>query len=104
MNQSAAVTLTLVLLLVAANLPFLSPRVLGIGPRRPRRGFAARLGELVLLGAVVLAAGLGFEAVVGQRHPQGWAFYVTLLCLLLTFAFPGFAWRYLRRGHDEQPG
>jgi Protein of unknown function (DUF2818) len=101
MNQSAAVTITLLLLLVAANLPFLSPRVFGVGPRRPQRGFAARLGELLLLGSLVLALGLAFEAAVGQRHPQGWAFYVTLLCLLLTFAFPGFAWRYLRRGGDD---
>ena len=102
MNQSAAVTLTLVLLLVAANLPFISARVLGLGPRRPQRGFAFRLGELMLLGFGVLAAAFAFEAAVGQRYPQGWAFYVTLLCLLLTFAFPGFAWRYLRRGHDDE--
>lgn len=98
MNQSAAVTLSLLLLLVAANLPFLSPRLLIVGPLRPRRGFAVRLGELLLLGLAVLVLAFGFEAAVGQRHPQGWAFYVTLLCLLLTFAFPGFAWRYLRRG------
>lgn len=104
MNQSAGVTLVLLLLLLAANMPFVSARVLGLGPRRPLRGVAARLGELMVLGAIVLGLAFAFEATVGQRHPQGWAFYVTLLCLLLTFAFPGFAWRYLRRSSDEDVG
>lgn len=102
MNQSAAVTLTLLLLLVAANLPFVSPRLLLVGPRRPLRGFAVRLGELLLLGLLVLLAAFAFEGAIGQRHVQGWAFYVTLLCLLLTFAFPGFVWRYLRRRDGEE--
>ncbi len=99
MNQAAAVTLTLALLVLLANLPFLSSRVLGIGPRRPERGFAWRLAELLFIGALALALGWLFETqTAGQRHVQGWAFYVTMLCLLLTFAFPGFVWRYLRRG------
>lgn len=102
MNEQAAVSLTLLALIVAANLPFLSPRVLLVGPRRPARGFALRLGELLVFGLLVLALGWFFETQTGgQRHSQGWAFYVTLLCLLLTFAFPGFVWRYLRRGHAE---
>jgi hypothetical protein len=104
MNQSAGVTLVLLLLLLAANLPFLSARVLGIGPRRPHRGVAARLGEVLLLGALVAVLALGLEAAAGQRHTQGWAFYVTLLCLLLTFAFPGFAWRFLRRSVNDDTG
>lgn len=102
MNQSAAISLTLLALVVLANLPFLSPRVLLIGPRRPARGLALRLGELMVCGLLLLALGSFFETQTGgQRHSQGWAFYVTLLCLLLTFAFPGFVWRHLRRGHDR---
>ncbi len=102
MNQSAAISLTLLALIVLANLPFLTPRVLLVGPRRPTRGFALRLAELMVFGLLVLALGWFFETQTsGQRHAQGWAFYVTLLCLLLTFAFPGFVWRYLRRGHGE---
>lgn len=102
MNQSAAISLTLLALIVLANLPFLTPRVLLIGPRRPARGFALRLGELMVFGLLVLALGWFFETQTsGQRHSQGWAFYVTLLSLLLTFAFPGFVWRYLRRGHGD---
>lgn len=90
------------LLLVLANLPFLSARVLGLGPRRPQRPFSARLLELLLLGSLWLLLALAAEGRLGQRHPQGWAFYAVLLCLLLTFAFPGFVWRYLRRHrHDD---
>ena len=37
------------------------------------------------------------EARLGQRAPQGWEFYAAVLCLMLTFAFPGFVWRVLRR-------
>lgn len=101
MEQGAALTLLMVLSLVLANAPFVSPRVLLVGPRRPQRAIGWRLLELLVLGSVTLLLGLAFEGRIGQRHPQDWQFYVTLLCLLLTFAFPGFAWRYLRRQHGE---
>lgn len=101
MDQSAALTLLMVVALVAANVPFFSPRVLLVGPRRPERGFGWRLLELLALAALVLLLGFGFEARIGQRHPQGWEFYVTVVCLVLTFAFPGFVWRYLRRRHGD---
>ncbi|MBB5205339.1 hypothetical protein HNQ51_002658 [Inhella inkyongensis] len=90
----------LLLLLVAANLPFVSARVALVGPLRPQRGFGLRLAELLVLGALWLLLAWGLEAHQGQRHAQGWAFYAVLLCLLLTFAFPGFAWRYLRRSSE----
>lgn len=101
MNQSAAVSLTLLALVLLANLPFFAPRLLIVGPLRPQRGIGWRLLELLLMGLLALGLGLLLEAQVGQRHAQGWVFYVTLLCLLLTFAFPGFVWRFLRRGHDD---
>ncbi len=102
MNAQAAIGLTLIALVLLANLPFVTPRVLLVGPRRPQRGFALRLAELMVFGLLVLLLGWFFETqTAGQRHAQGWAFYVTLLSLLLTFAFPGFVWRYLRRGHGD---
>jgi hypothetical protein len=101
MDQGTALTLVLVAGLVLANVPFLSPRVLLLGPNRPQRAFGWRLLELLVLGALTLSLGWAFEAHMGQRHAQGWEFYVTALCLLLTFAFPGFAWRYLRRQHGD---
>lgn len=100
LDPDAALTLLLVLTLVLVNLPFVSPRVLVLGPSRPQRALGWRLLELLALGLLALGVGMLAEAALGQRHAQGWAFYVTWLCLLLTFAFPGFAWRYLRRQHD----
>ena len=46
-----------------------------------------------------LCSGLGLllENRAGQIAPQGWEFYVAMASLFLTFAFPGFVWRYLRR-------
>ncbi len=37
------------------------------------------------------------EARLGQRAPQGWEFYAITAALFLTFAFPGFVYRYLYR-------
>ena len=81
MGQSAGVWLVLAAALVAANLPFVNERLLEIG----------------LLGAATLALGFAIEARIGQRQAQGWEFYAALACMFLTFAFPGFVWRYLRR-------
>ena len=58
---------------------------------------------LLLVGFI--AANLPFltdriEARLGQRAPQGWEFYAAALCLMVTFAFPGFVWRILRK---QQP-
>jgi hypothetical protein len=44
-----------------------------------------------------LAGGLGLylEQQTGQIAPQGWEFYAITGALFITFAFPGFTWRYL---------
>jgi hypothetical protein len=97
MGQSGAVWLVLVVALVAANLPFVNERLLVVGPRRDPKGLAWRLLELLLLGAATLGLGFALEARIGQRQPQGWEFFAALGCMFLTFAFPGFVWRYLRR-------
>lgn len=99
MDQGPAITLLMLVSLVLANAPFLSPRVMLIGPLRPQRAIGWRLLELLALGILCLLAGWAYEGRIGQRHPQNWQFYVTVLSLLVTFAFPGFAWRYLRRQH-----
>lgn len=98
MSGSAAGWLLLLVGFVAANLPFLSERVLLLGPRRNPKPFVWRLVELLLLAALLVGLGLWVETRIGQRHPQDWQFYAVLLCLMLTFAFPGFVWRHLRRG------
>jgi hypothetical protein len=44
-----------------------------------------------------LVGGLGLylEQRTGQIAPQGWEFYAITGALFITFAFPGFTWRYL---------
>lgn len=96
-----AVWLLLLVGFVTANLPFLTERLLIVGPLRPGKALGWRLLELLLLTALVIGLGMLIESRIGQRSPQGWQFYAVALCLMLTFAFPGFTWRYLRRGRDD---
>ncbi len=97
MNVADEVLLVLAVGLVLANLPFINERLFVVGPRRQPKHLGWRLLELVI--GCLLCIGLGFllEGRIGQRHPQGWAFYAAMSSLFLTFAFPGFVWRYLRR-------
>lgn len=96
MNQTTSVWLVLAAALVAANLPFLSERFLGLRPPAPK-GLALRLLELALLYLAVGGIGLALEQRLGQIYPQGWEFYAITATLFLTLAFPGFVWRYLVR-------
>ncbi|WP_088286668.1 DUF2818 family protein [Ideonella sp. A 288] len=97
MSGAASVWLLLAVGVVAANLPFFTERLLLVGPRRPDKGIGWRLIELLLLAALTIGLGMLVEARGGQRHPQAWPFYAAAGCLFITFAFPGFVWRHLRR-------
>ncbi len=98
MNHAAEVWAVILAALVAANLPFVNERLFIVGPRRAPKALAWRLLELLLLLGAVLALGFLIEDHLGRRQAQGWQFYAAMGCLFLTFAFPGFVWRYLRRG------
>ncbi len=100
MGQSASVWLVIVLALVAANLPFLSQRLLAIVPLATGKNLAIRLAELVLLYFVVGGIGLLLEKRLGQIAPQTWEFYAITATLFVTLAFPGFVWRYLLKHRD----
>ena len=95
MSQTASIWLVLVLAFCAANLPFLTERVLGLLPLARGKNLALRFGELLVLYFVVGAVGMLLEKHGGQNAPQGWEFYAVTGALFLTFAFPGFVWRYL---------
>ena len=99
MASSAAVWLVLFVALLAANLPFVNERLFIVGPLRAPKHLGWRLVELVVMWGLLLAVGFGLEARVGQIQAQGWEFYAALAFMFLTFAFPGFVWRYLRRRH-----
>lgn len=82
-------------LLIAANLPFFTPRYFIIGKQGAGRSLGWRLLEMACYSALAVGVGLAFEKSLGQIAPQSWQFYITLICLTLTMAFPGFVWRYL---------
>jgi uncharacterized membrane protein len=87
-----------VVAVLTANLPFVNERLFVVGPRRQPKAVGWRLLELLAALALTLGLGLALEASIGQRSPQGWEFFAASACLFLTLAFPGFVWRYLRRG------
>lgn len=60
-----------------------------------------RLAELVGLYFVVGSFGLFLENREGQIAPQTWEFYAVTATLFITFAFPGFVYRYLLRRNDQ---
>ena len=98
MSFSVAAWLVILFAAVAANLPFANERLFVVGPRREPKPLGWRLFELLLLYAATLGLGFALESRLGQIRPQGWEFYVAWACLFVTLAFPGFVWRYLRRG------
>jgi hypothetical protein len=95
MTQTASVWLVVALALLAANLPFISNRLLAVFPLTGRKMLAVRLGEMVFWYFVVGGIGLFLEQRAGQIAPQGWEFYAITATLFITFAFPGFVYRYL---------
>jgi hypothetical protein len=94
-SQSVSIWLVLLLAFAAANLPFLTQRLFGVLPLARGKNLAARLAELVVLYFVVGGMALLLEQRAGKIAPQGWEFYAVTGALFLTFAFPGFVWRYL---------
>jgi hypothetical protein len=96
-TQTVSIWLVLVLAFCAANLPFLTQRLLGVLPLAKGKNLAIRLGELVLLYLLVGGLGLLLEKRAGQIVAQGWEFYAITGALFLVFAFPGFVWRYLHK-------
>lgn len=97
MSQTTSIWLVLVLAFAAANLPFVSQRLFGVVRLAGGKNLAVRLAELVVLYFVVGGIGLLLEKRAGQIAGQGWEFYAVTGALFLTFAFPGFIWRYLAR-------
>ena len=95
MTQSASVWLVVLLALLAANLPFISNRLLAVIALKAPKNLATRMAELVFWYLVIGLLGLYLEQRAGQIAPQGWEFYAITGTLFITFAFPGFTYRYL---------
>jgi Protein of unknown function (DUF2818) len=100
MSQTVSVWLVVLLAFFAANLPFVSNRIFGLVKTKTPKSLALRLLELAAGYFAVGLVGLFLEQQAGQIAPQGWEFYAITATLFITFAFPGFVYRYLfkRRG------
>lgn len=95
MSQTASVWLVVLLALLVANLPFISNRLFGVIVLKTPKNLAVRLAEMVVWYLAAGGLGLYFEQRGGQIAPQSWEFYAVTGTLFLTFAFPGFTYRYL---------
>lgn len=95
MGQTASVWLVVLAALLAANLPFVSNRLLAVLPLKQPKNLALRLAELMVWYLIAGSLGLLLEQRAGQIAPQGWEFYAITGTLFITFAFPGFTYRYL---------
>ena len=97
MSQTASIWIVILAALVAANLPFVNQRLFAFIPLKQPKSLGMRLGELAVLYFAVGLLGMALERRAGQVAPQNWEFYAVTAALFLTFAFPGFVWRYLVR-------
>jgi len=104
MSSGPAIAFILVLALFAANLPFVSQRLFGLvrWTRPQGKPLSIRLAELALAYLLVGVVALAFEHRMGRIAPQGWEFYAVTICLFLSFAFPGFVYRYLFRRRADK--
>lgn len=100
MSQTFSVWFVVLAAFGAANLPFISHRLMAVVPPRQPKTLAIRLLELVLF--YFLTGGLAWllEQRAGQIAPQTWEFYAITATLFVTFAFPGFVYRYLLKHRD----
>lgn len=95
MSQTVSVWVVVLIGLLAANLPFVSNRLFAVLALKTPKNLATRLAELVVFYFMAGGVGLFLEQRAGQIAPQGWEFYAITAALFVTFAFPGFTWRYL---------
>ncbi|MBE5528203.1 hypothetical protein A9J41_11865 [Laribacter hongkongensis] len=91
--MTSSVAALLIVAFVAANLPFILSRPLGV-LARPRKVFGWHLLELALMFGLTALLAFWLEGRQSPPHAQNWQFWVTNLALFLVFAFPGFVGRY----------
>ncbi|MEO5660260.1 MAG: DUF2818 family protein [Polaromonas sp.] len=95
MSQTASVWLVVLLALMMANMPFASNRLFAIYALKSPKTLAVRLAEMLVWYLLIGGLGLYLEQRNGQNAVQGWEFYAITATLFVTFAFPGFTYRYL---------
>lgn len=95
MSQTLSVWVVVLVGLTAANLPFFTHRLFGLVAMVRVKSLGVRLLELLVLYLLTGALALVLEQRAGQIAPQAWQFYAITGTLFITFAFPGFVYRYL---------
>lgn len=90
----------IVLALIFANAPFLTPKLFGIFTLQ-RKHIGHHLLELCIGFGVTAALARLLESRAGNVHPQAWEFYAIVVCLYLVAAFPAFVWRYFWHTRHE---
>ncbi|MFM2274596.1 MAG: hypothetical protein RL211_468 [Pseudomonadota bacterium] len=64
------------------------------------KSLGLRLLELVVFYFLIGGVALLLEKRAGQIADQNWEFYAITASLFITFAFPGFVYRYLLKHRD----
>lgn len=100
MSASVSVWVVVIVALAAANLPFLSHKFLGVFQTNGGKTLKMRFAELGMMYFAAGGLGLLLEKRAGQIAPQSWEFYAITFTLFVTFAFPGFVFRYLLKHKD----
>lgn len=78
-------------LVLLANLPFISPRFMGlVSVQTSKSGLALFVEVLLCYSLSVLGVGFFESQLEGVRYSQGWEFYVVVTSLFVVAGFPGF--------------
>jgi hypothetical protein len=104
LDSALASWIVVLLAVLAANLPFFSERLFALVPlptraEPPHKSLWWRLFELIVLYFVVGLIGILIEGRIGNVFPQTWEFYAIGAVAFIVLAYPGFAYRYLRKQH-----
>lgn len=93
MGQTTYVYLVIGIAFMGANLPFLAFHTW----RNRLISLPGRLMALLIAYFIVGGIAFAIESHLGKTTGQGWEFYVITFAMFLTFASPGFIYRYLLR-------
>ena len=109
MSSSFAVTLLFIITLIAANIPFISDRVLLVLSSENEKKFGLRALEWFIMYIIVMTIAIGLEVKLhGNAYARvwefwnfstHWEFYSITLCLFVVFALPGFIYHYDLKKH-----
>jgi len=104
MSSSILVLILFVVALIAANIPFISDKVLLVLNTDNDKKFWLRALEWFLMYLVVMVIAIGMEIKLhGNAYAnvwefwnfsQHWEFYSITICLFVVFALPGFIYHY----------